>query len=536
MTDPRQTRRRLLTAAAGALVDAGMGTAAPAPGRHRTPVQQAAREPRPEVREFAPSSIRVSASERAAVLHLLRRTTFGPTPGQVDEVARLGRAAWLDQQLSPASVADSDGDLITSKYPKLSMTSLEARAAFNNGSWDLMDQTCQATLARAAWSRRQLFEVMVDFWSNHLNVTCPSSEVWDNRHLYDRDVIRKHALGNFADMLVASAEHPAMLRYLDQTSSTAAAPNENYGRELLELHTVGIEAGYTETEVRHSAYIMTGYRISGTTYRFEYSSSRHWVGKVSVLGFTDPNTTRTGGYDVAKRYLNYLARHPRTATRLATKLAQRFVADAPPAALVERLAAVYLANDTAIVPVLRALFASPEFLGSAGQKMRRPYEDLIATVRALGIRPPAADRADWSYGIRALYWMSGDVGHAPLGWHPPNGYPDVAGAWQSASGLLGRWNAHTLLATGWWPKQEMLTFRDLRATFLPTLPWTYGALVDVLAPRLLNQPLTSEQRALVLGWCGRSAGTAVRGTDDVLTWRFPLLVSLLLSTPCHEMR
>src|SRR4029450_13954529 len=116
----------------------------------------------------------------------------------------------------------------------------------------------RGALAGQLWSRRQLLEVMVDFWSNHLNVTNPFDGGWDTRTAYDRDVIRTHALGRFADMLRASARSPAMLRYLDNAESHRRAVNENYGRELLELHTVGIEGGYTEKDVRHSAYIMTG--------------------------------------------------------------------------------------------------------------------------------------------------------------------------------------------------------------------------------------------------------------------------------------
>ena len=125
-----------------------------------------------------------------------------------------------------------------------------------------MNDVLLSTVARALWSKRQVFEVMVDFWSNHLNVTCPSDGVWDNRHLYDRDVIRKHALGSFKDMLVASAKHPSMLVYLNQAESTKDAPNENYGREVLELHTVGVDAGYDENDIYNSAKILTGLTLA----------------------------------------------------------------------------------------------------------------------------------------------------------------------------------------------------------------------------------------------------------------------------------
>jgi uncharacterized protein (DUF1800 family) len=141
-------------------------------------------------------------------LHLLRRATYGPTPATLAQARTLGLGAWIEQQLAPASIPDPVGDLITAKFPRLQWSVPKVRAAMPNGHWDVMFELGQATIARGAWSTRQLFEVMVDFWSNHLNVTNPSSEVWDNRHLYDRDVIRRHALGRFSDMLVASASHP----------------------------------------------------------------------------------------------------------------------------------------------------------------------------------------------------------------------------------------------------------------------------------------------------------------------------------------
>src|SRR3954453_17601733 len=230
----------------------------------------------------------------------------------------------------------------------------------------------RAALGRAAWSRRQLLEVMVDVWSNHLNVTCPSDNVSDNRHRYDADVIRPHALGRFADLLEAATTHPAMLTYLDNASSTKKAPNENLGRELLELHTVGVGAGYTEAEVRDSARILTGLTVDGegaATYRPKW----HWTGAVTVLDFADPNASADDS-GVVTASLDPLARHPATARRSAALLARRavrapppraprhppppprrFVRAPPPAALVDRLAAAYTAADTAIAPVLRVL-------------------------------------------------------------------------------------------------------------------------------------------------------------------------------------
>nr|BFE69595.1 hypothetical protein GCM10020092_028960 [Actinoplanes digitatis] len=161
-----------------------------------------------------------------------------------------------------------------SRFPLIGLSIDEIRSGVRAGTtrygWDTMLQLGFATTARAVWSERQLFEVMVDFWSNHLNVTNPSADVWDNRHDYDRTVIRQHTFGRFADMLKAAARHPAMLTYLDNRFSTRTAPNENYGRELLELHTVGL--GYKESDVRNAARLLTGLTVDWDTGRYRYSA------------------------------------------------------------------------------------------------------------------------------------------------------------------------------------------------------------------------------------------------------------------------
>jgi uncharacterized protein (DUF1800 family) len=304
-------------------------------------------------------------------LHLLRRATWGPTPSMAKRIHAMGPSAWLEQQLAPRTIDDTAcSTMIATRFPILSTS---VRDAFTNldGTWDLMQQLGVAAIARATWSRRQLFEVMVDFWSNHLNVTNPSDNVWWSRHDYDRTVIRRHALGKFSTMLTASATHPAMMMFLNNAESTGDNPNENYGRELLELHTVGADAGYTETEMHTSALVLSGFGISWETGEFAYHPGDHYTGHVSVMGWSAANTSAANGRAVGLSYLNYLAHHPATAQRIATKLCQRFVSDTPPASLVRRVAAAYLANDTAIVPTLRTLFGSAAFPLSKGHAARR---------------------------------------------------------------------------------------------------------------------------------------------------------------------
>ncbi len=204
----------------------------------------------------------------------------------------------------------------------------------------------------------------MDFFANHLNVANHSDGVWTSRHTMDRDVVRKYAFGSFTDMLLASARNPAMLQYLSLAQSTKTAVNENYGRELLELHTVGA-GNYTEDDVKNSAKILTG-RTTDADYNYVYNPNKHWVGPITVMGFSHPNSTAAGGEAAGDAYLTYLARHPKTASRLAQKLCVRFVSDTPTPSLVAEIAQAYLDNDTRILPMLSVLIRPPVSSGPAG--------------------------------------------------------------------------------------------------------------------------------------------------------------------------
>ncbi|HEY3008473.1 MAG TPA: DUF1800 domain-containing protein [Micromonosporaceae bacterium] len=462
---------------------------------------------------------------RDPMLHLLRRATHGPTRTALAALRQTGIDDWLDAQLDSSTIDDSAMDQVLAAFPTVAMTTAQIRAAVKEYNWDAMFELGRATLARQFWSRRQLHEVMVDFWSNHLNVTNPFDGGWDTRTAYDRGVIRAHALGRFADMLHASARSPAMLRYLDNADSHRRSVNENYGRELLELHTVGVDSGYTERDVRHSAYIMTGRTVTEEG-EFRYEAARHWIDPVRVLGFTHPNPSRSKGLQVGDEYLRYLGTHPATATNIARKLAVRFVCDNPPQTLVDRLAKSYVDNGTAIVPVLDTLFRSLEFWIATGLKTRRPLENVVATVRALGIAPGS----DAGAAVESLYWQAQSLGQAPLAWAPPNGYPDVAGAWDSAHAMLGAWNSHRALVQGWhkglaYPKLEGLVGRR---------PSTTGAYLDALAERLVFQPLAGRDRAALLRFLDAKEGTRVRGPS--LGGRLGHLTPLLFDSVYHALR
>jgi uncharacterized protein (DUF1800 family) len=477
------------------------------------------------------SSRRRAQREAARLAHLLRRTTYGLTPALVAEATKAGRTAWLEAQLAPAGIRDREGAAVLARFPNLSLTALEFRRkvdAKQADSWDAMFDLGKAALGRAAWSRRQLLEVMVDLWSNHFNVTCPSDDVWDTRHGYDA-TLRANALGRFADLLAAAVTHPAMLRYLNADTSTKRAPNENLGRELLELHTVGVDAGYAERDVLDSARILTGLTIDWVTITTTYRPRDHWTGPVRVLDFSAANGL-ADGRPVLTDYLDHLARHPATARRLARTLAVRFVADDPPQPLIDRLAAVYLKNDTAIVPVLRALFTAPEFFAATDAKVRRPMEVTVATVRALGFGPAKKAVPE----LEGLYWALDSQGHQPYAWPQPDGYPDRAEAWASSAGVLARWNVTLGIAADGWPKD--FTHRPLRELVPRRLPPTHGALVAGLGLRLLQRPLPAAHVDAICRFLGKRPASPLQADSEAVRWRLPYVAALILDSPIHSLR
>ncbi len=517
-----------------------------------------------------------------STLHLLRRATYGLSPSLVSHAKHVGSRAWLEEQLAPKSIKDTTANKMLEHFPRLTWSirkvwnseDRDDNLQVDNFSYDVMMDLLYSHIGRALWSKRQLFEVMVDFWSNHLNVTCPNGDVWDNRHRYDRDVIRPHTFGKYRKMLLASAKHPAMLIYLNQRDSNKYAPNENYARELLELHSVGVDGGYEEQDIYAAARLLTGLTLWNpsnpddwrneanppwTRLEFVFDASIHATTAGKVLGFDWASHNKGEGYDLIVRYVNYLARHRKTAERIAYKLGERFVSDDPPQSLVSRLADVYQANDTAIVPVLRSLFTSREFHYSSGVKVRRPFEDLIAGLRAIDVKPSKrpnfpkyTNKGGYFDGLAAVYYQSRDLGHAPLNWGQPNGYPDTARDWQSASGMLGRWNNHRSHVNGWWPSATNNAFtwpakpkvKGWAAADLPLcrglipakLPATYGGLVDRVSERLLQQKMKSVHRDAILTFFGKTASSPLSENDAIVRWQFGDLLSLVLDSPYHALR
>ena len=298
---------------------------------------------------------------------------------------------------------------------------------------------------------------MTEFWENHLHVPVHDDGVFTYRADYGK-VIRSHALGRFDQMLVAAITHPAMGISLDNARSTKKAPNENLGRELLELHTVG-KGNHTEDDVKDSAKILTGYRVDmwTATWRAYYDTASHWTGAVKVLDFTDPNTDRRrarrhrgvpdlpgpapedGREDRAQAGGPVRLRHARP--RLSWRTWRRCSSTTTPRSS----------------PVLRALVASPEFKAAAGLKARTPTDDVVATHRVL--RTEIAGRVDDGSAANSILWQTSNIGQQPFEWARPDGQPEDNRSWSSASRLLASLRHPLRDGGGWWPKQDM-TYRD----------------------------------------------------------------------------
>jgi uncharacterized protein (DUF1800 family) len=311
----------------------------------------------------------------------------------------------------------------------------------------------QATLLRAVYGERQLLEVMTDFWFNHFNVYLNKDADQYLVTAYERDLIRAHALGKFKDLLVATAQSPAMLFYLDNwlsvgpKSPTALAAkgkaipglNENYGRELMELHTLSVNGGYTQHDVTELARVLTGWTIQPLEQgaAFQFDPKKHDPGDKVVLGQTIPENGMNEGMQI----LDMLAHHPNTAKFIVRKLAMRFVADDPPPALVDRLAQKFLSTDGDIREVLRTLFKSPEFWSSKAYraKVKTPFEFVVSSLRATGtdLNNPGPLLGILNKMGMPLYQMV-----------PPTGYSMTESTWMNSEALIDRMNYALDLSNG----------------------------------------------------------------------------------------
>ena len=475
--------------------------------------------------QLAPSTQSVAAPPMTItpLVHLLNRITWGPQPEEVAHAEAIGYEATLEEQLAPESLDDQAVEAQLVRLPILFMDRPTVHA-LPSPDYRTFKALVEGMIVRAIYSRRQLLERMVEFWADHFNI--PTEGYSQDLVGFQCDVIGRHALGNFRDLLIATAQHPAMLYYLDNANNIAEAPNENYARELLELYTLGVDGGYTEDDVKAAARAFTGWTVHNKTPTgFYFEPANHDTAVKTVLDHTLPAER---GIEDGLQVLSIAANHPATARFLSTKLARRFVSDQPPASLVENLATVWQASRGDIKTVLRTLFHSDEFKNAAGQKFRRPLDFFIGALRATG----TTTRHWW-----LLEELLNDLGQLPYGWAPPNGYPDVAGAWMATSGLLARWNVamrltHSAVSdagdSGW----GLTT--DLRQRIGE--PQTVGELVDAVAAQVFGAPLIDDPRQFFINYVSDDGNSHAPLSRRLLGQKLGSLAGLMLASPYYQWR
>ena len=406
---------------------------------------------------------------------------------------------------------------------------------------------------RAVYSERQLYEVMVDFWENHFSIFANKDA---DRYLltsFDRDTVRPFAMGRFRDLLGATAHSPAMLYYLDNWRSSVLRPypatkdraagadggvNENYARELMELHTLGVDGGYTQKDVQEVARCFTGWTIHKPNEigLFLYRPGLHDNGDKVVLGKKIP---ASGGIADGERVLDLLATHPSTARFIATKLARRFISDQPPPAVVDRAAAVFLKTDGSIRETLRAIITSPEFFSPAAYraKLRSPLEYTVAAMRALNTQTDAD---------RSVIDTIARMGQPLFSRITPDGYSDSADQWMSSGAMVTRFNFAGALATN----RIKGTKLDLTALLAGTDQADRNAVAAKLRKLIVMDDLSDTTRGvlektLVSGTEGTGAPVSIGYSGDPGAVRPPAseapvyiheLVTLLIGSPEFQKR
>lgn len=507
--------------------------------------------------------VRRAATNADAAVHVLNRLGYGPRPGDVERVVAMGVPAYVAEQLNPETIDDSDLDRRLTGIPSLNLAQADLLARYNppkppmpppppapapDGKKPPMPEAMtpemkpeaktevkpavetpktgsdaqkppeakpkpapmpnpgqvigdlrRATVLRATYSRRQLYEATVNFWENHFSIFINKDSDRFLMTAFDRDVIRPYAFGRFRDLLGATAKSPAMLYYLDNwqsrvervTPATKDKPekksggiNENYARELLELHTLGVDGGYSQKDVQEVARCLTGWTIRKPNEEglFMFNPAWHDNGEKIVLGKRIP---AGGGIADVERVLDILARHPSTAKFVATKLARRFVSDTPPPALVARAADTFLKTDGDIRETLKAIVASPEFSASIGAKVKNPFEFAVSVLRATDAETDGGPVTDWV----------AKLGQPIFGRLTPDGYPDRADEWLSANQMLNRLNFGLAVAQN----QVKGTKIDGKKLLAGTSPDDGPAVTERVISLILNGKASADTRRAVAG-------------------------------------
>ncbi|MEO6445676.1 MAG: DUF1800 domain-containing protein [Gemmatimonadaceae bacterium] len=388
-------------------------------------------------REFDPFTkepLNTQTGWDSTLTRLVRRVTNGVTEDELKLARKLGFTGYLNYHLNYTKIDDvATQGFVAQNYPYLTQA---VEQIYNLDQRLVQNQLAESSLYRAAFSKRQLYERMVEFWSDHFNISWP--QVLYLKLVDDREVIRRHALGKFSDLLKASAHSAAMLEYLDNTRNRRTTLNENYAREIMELHTMGADGGYTQTDVRELARVLTGWTIAGRG-NFNFDPNGHDFGAKTVLGRTFPAMPTSSGIAAkteGDQMIDVLVAHPSTAKYVSKKMLRWLLQYEPTAAQVTAVAAVYTKTSGDIPSMVRAVLSQGNFTAAA-PKFKRPYTFVLSSLRAL---KPTVTRVA---AVTGTYLTR--LGQPMFYWDSPDGYPDSADYW--AGGALQRWNFASYITT-----------------------------------------------------------------------------------------
>jgi hypothetical protein len=443
----------------------------------------------------------------------LNRLTFGPRVEERFRFMDIGLQAWVEEQLDFESIDDFDCELQLTPFKTLNMEANELEGISNRLFEDydresIPNELRQATLLRQVYSQRQLYELMVEFWSDHFNIYVEKGSCFYLKTVDDREVTRKHALGSFRDLVWASAHSPAMMIYLDNQANEKSAPNENYARELMELHTLGVDGGYTQQDVMELARCLTGWNVKGHFWLgdFVFKEDLHDTGVKHVLGLPIQPT----GIKEGERVIEHLVTHPSTARFIATKLTRRFIGDEPPQEIVKKAAQTFLKTNGDIKSVLRVVLL--DGLPLAQPKYKRPANFVLSALRMLNAETDGAGVQE--YLLR--------MGQSYFNWPTPDGYPDRSEAWQG--NLMPRWQ----FAFEFIRNEITGTKHNLQSLMDVSLSDNLPADVDAVAALLLGAPIDPVARDTLIESV-RSAGATEEETLQIVT-------TGLLASPAFQWR
>lgn len=471
-----------------------------------------------------PATFTPLPADRRAVAEarrVLQRAGFGPGPGDIARVVAMGPQNYLEEQLADRAEEDPAVHWRVNGLDVLQWQSEAPDMLFSYPDGQLLTEMQQAVLLRAVYSRRQLREALCDFWTNHFNIYAIKK---DGRVLIPMDaerVIRPHAMGRFRDLLFRSAHSPAMLAYLDNEQNRKGVANENYARELLELHTVGVESGYTLEDIQQVARCFTGWTVREGFERgqFVFRPELHDEGE-KFIPFLNLRVAPGGGKRDAERILERLAVHPATARFLSRKLCRRFLGGEP-SGIVEKAARAYLRHDTDIRAMLRPILLDGLMAQELVRPMiKRPLDYLVSALRALG-----AD-TDGGAGVQEHLRAMGQ----PLyQWPLPDGYPERTAAWTGT--LLPRWNFALALTANAIAGTRVDLQQALRALGARTDPERVDALIQIALGRHPEDAGVHHVRAQVQEHLKRARGSGLSDSRAIAE-----VAGLLLASPVVQWR